>query len=1826
LQKVFSITDAARRGLYKTSVNTDPNCIVLEKVRVAQTLSLKTVVDPVSKTNLLRIKDAIKMGIVDLGKGVYRNPKTKEEVALSEAIEANWVRADVVKESFEKIRETLVEKNSENEKRNIETFMTITEDVPYALEKKEEKSLMEKCLEPDNKPVYYEEAKFEGSDAKFLYSSKLKNQVTAALIKDSRSNRIIDLNEAISNGIFDSARGIYYDSKSNNQIDLIKAIDKGLVILPDSECLVKDIHRVMDLKSGSFVDYRTAVDRGIVDVKKRTLIDTKTNKKMSLFEALSDNLIKLRDGHRNGLTMADVKTVFDPACGEQISKRSAIENGLLNTRLNMYVEQKTMRLIPLKDAYEKGILVVEPPESETSDSEDEEVLRIQGVYDPQTGKATSLKDAIDDGVLDYTECAFNVKATGEKLSLQNAYERGYLITAEQKPTQPIREFLTGIKKKEYTAQQIMIESSESRSSPSLVDNDDVQNASVDLSGGSVIGSSCGSDLDLVAKTPARAQMESGSITSRSFSSPENEIGSNSSSDESENVEENGDKVFTCYFDHKTSKHVDASIIESFENEIQNKSETMFTLRLYDPNKPRDKPVQGVMNKQSTLMSSIRQKMFGLKHPQGLTQTGELNEENIIKSFIFVDSQNQKEYSLQKAVQKHFILAPNCIINTVDNTELTMKDALSKAIVYFPVADGLRLNSLGNSFFNDQHLFIIYHVLEPQTKHKLTLYEAILKGLLKRESAIYSNRQQIMALEDAIDKGHVAGAVISLRLLHDILERYTCTSNASSLIIENKANSGTRSKSTDDDDQADLSPKSDKTYFVDDSKTESDATSTRVPVNVLRAFPKKYNSSKSYLISLVYDNSTKTHVDFKTAVQAGIYNPLTQEYLNTKKKKTYSLKKAIKRGNVIITECKTSLPVTHAVNSPVSAVPVNQPAVVSTQKSIETDELKPNTNDSPRQESATQRLMTISTRFQTFETRPVGSEQAATSAVNSSSILDPNIIEPVKFDEALARFNDEQTKKIVIISCYDTLKNKEVSYEQAVQTGIYSPITNEYFDTKTKSTLSLDNAVKFGKVKIFRYSNDTDSSPPSNKPVSPTQAEPGQPKQNAANLKSPANEAMVEAEAPMTSFKPYDNLDSNVLKKLLEPSKSQTILESTEAQFDLVQSIAYRVPGQKETLSFRQMIEANLYDAISCKIKAHKSNEYLSLNEALRKNVVVLSDPNIVYDKFSLYFIESVSDGFGNFVSLTEAIHKENLIDKNACTYRHRRMLLTIQIAMKMGLVRGKAIDSAEANSLLSNYYQHEALSLIHEQVQPSVLKAKSQSASCIGQQDECHRGLFERMRVYDDGCKSYVMLKDAIKSGLVDVDNGRIKESKVRMFVPFKEAIINGLISTCAIQHRSAFYMHQTYSYIIDSIYDPRKKVCLSINDAVRSGLFSNGVYTNPFNGEKFELDKALETGVYIIGKKINWATVERDFLSFLSQFKTKVQSKNTVLNPISQSTKQTTSISRLKFAKDTRTGRVLSVQEAVKIGILNLSQGWFKNSQKTEMLDISDAIDRGYLILEMVAEVPIERLTTDSAAGLKKNQIIVLSVVDPLGQLDLSIEDAIKQGLFDLNNAVYIDPRSRKRIPMIDAIDQGLIRVLGSQHQQSIKISVEKQNFNGNAHVKNIQTQSIRYVVDLTTNQIIPIAQAIKLNLVDLDKGFLFNKKTNTAHKITLAYRKGLALTVDDLDNPQSDRCPFRVDVVRNCNTGKELTQKSALTRCWVSVPRRLYINKNSGQEIPLSKAVDMNLIALSIDLEQLDLETKNGYSATNRQTEFNATQRPNRTNEFVEKPSSKKKSSVKK
>ncbi|KAI6225247.1 Plectin [Aphelenchoides fujianensis] len=208
-------------------------------------------------------------------------------------------------------------------------------------------------------------------------------------IKDKRNNRVMSLQEAQRQGLAKvDKKGkqntkIYSAFRSNIEL----AVNKGII----------DTH-------GQKISLEDAIRNRIVDIADLKYVHPKTNEPLDLSRAANMGLVDV--------TLAETlpKGVCNPANGEKISVKRAIELGIINPRTgevrNPFSNERLTWVDLTKSVY-------------TS-------ITMDGVYDPKKGYSVSVVSALNDGLIDVRSQQYHNPITDDRFSLEDATNKGLI--------------------------------------------------------------------------------------------------------------------------------------------------------------------------------------------------------------------------------------------------------------------------------------------------------------------------------------------------------------------------------------------------------------------------------------------------------------------------------------------------------------------------------------------------------------------------------------------------------------------------------------------------------------------------------------------------------------------------------------------------------------------------------------------------------------------------------------------------------------------------------------------------------------------------------------------------------------------------------------------------------------------------------------------------------------------------------------------------------------------------------------------------------------------------------------------------------------------------------------------------------------------------------------------------------------------------------------------------------------------------------------------------------------------------------------------------------
>ncbi len=225
--------------------------------------------------------------------------------------------------------------------------------------------------------------------------------------------------------------------------------------------------------------------------------------------------------------------------------------------------------------------------------------------------------------------------------------------------------------------------------------------------------------------------------------------------------------------------------------------------------------------------------------------------------------------------------------------------------------------------------------------------------------------------------------------------------------------------------------------------------------------------------------------------------------------------------------------------------------------------------------------------------------------------------------------------------------------------------------------------------------------------------------------------------------------------------------------------------------------------------------------------------------------------------------------------------------------------------------------------------------------------------------------------------------------------------------------------------YDSAHNQTYNLEEAFRNGIATNttrGIIVNSSSSNQtMTLSDALKTGYLKIGQPL---MTNGNFLS------NSTRSVNSI-------TSETQSMS-VRSIRDPLTGEFLMPTEAIKRKLLDPYKGLFIHPKTGESLPISEAIQKGYVIVEILVESPstVKKTVTDnthrsdSSSNIISTSLIretksyhLLGVFDPAKNDEITVKEAIAKGILDRQKGLYIHPVTRESFSISDAINKGVIR-----------------------------------------------------------------------------------------------------------------------------------------------------------------------------------------------------------
>jgi len=435
----------------------------------------------------------------------------------------------------------------------------------------------------------------------------------------------------------------------------------------------------------------------------------------------------------------------------------------------------------------------------------------------------------------------------------------------------------------------------------------------------------------------------------------------------------------------------------------------------------------------------------------------------------------------------------------------------------------------------------------------------------------------------------------------------------------------------------------------------------------------------------------------------------------------------------------------------------------------------------------------------------------------------------------------------------------------------------------------------------------------------------------------------------------------------------------------------------------------------------------------------------------------------------------------------------------------------------------------------------------------------------------------------------------IDLFRPRHDRAVQTAMLQTVIQEEVTSRVARGEMLVAAAITDPQTGRRVTLTDAARSGLFdvSAGKFVDPQTSRRLSLSEAMQLGY-----------VDEEFGGQLQ---------------------------RGSGMRDPATGRELTVLEAMQKGYIDVSSGKVVNVRTGEQLIAADAAKRGLLSSDVASglsrdaviarstnlvhgyygvsdfpstqlpALPLEDVVIKNMydaqsgrvmepvtqRGLTLNEAVQSSVVtanqrevyDPMTGDLITVAEAVRRGIIDVQSGRYVDLESRKAVGFDEAVEKKLIQkplplhvaltdglISANGQLQDSSAAGSKRLTLMEAVERGLLDTELKCILDTRTKELLSLSEAIERGLIN-EQGQYVDTQTGSAMPLPVAVNEGLAQIVHkDIS--------FTNRPIIDSETGNPLTLVEAIAAGIIDRATGMYVDKRSGQRIPLNEAERRGLI----------------------------------------------------
>ncbi|KAK2164152.1 hypothetical protein LSH36_68g10066 [Paralvinella palmiformis] len=671
----------------------------------------------------------------------------------------------------------------------------------------------------------------------------------------------------------------------------------------------------------------------------------------------------------------------------------------------------------------------------------------------------------------------------------------------------------------------------------------------------------------------------------------------------------------------------------------------------------------------------------------------------------------------------------------------------------------------------------------------------------------------------------------------------------------------------------------------------------------------------------------------------------------------------------------------------------------------------------------------------------------------------------------------------------------------------------------------------------------------------------------------------------------------------------SVVDATKFGLLNAESGIFLDPVTSEKMSLQEAFQKDFLRSESAMFNYRERNEMMTLQHAMQKKLV--DSVGHYFDKKTKTTL-TLQDMIRQGIVTTSTVPVLPGSGKSRVILEDRRILVRSAIDTQTG--KEVDVDEARRRGILDTergFYKNlvtgEKMTL-QQAAEAGLLKADSQ-LKALG--DYVTTKTIKESKSYtitgaiDPNTGKKIEIGDALQKGIIDQTN-KVYNGKDRQGKPFQisisEAIKQGLViaelctSKTDVLDSEPRYLQETKTFSIKGVIDPVKHVEIPVSEAIQRGLLdqAQGHYINPGTGETMLITEAVSKGLIIADVTVTTS------VSNVPPSSTLVMSRKVDYT--------------LQSITDPLTGKQISVSEAMERGVLNQEKGEYKNLRTGQVLSLDEAISKNLIKVQVGKpeprkEKPIERVPSvhiddelDAMEDMSVEEVTeerktfqISGVMDPVREETIPLIEAIDEGLINEEKGLYCNPQTGETIPIPEAISQGFI--VGELISKTAEVEVFKSSWV--ASRKDGGDVTVTSALNPITGLRIPVTQAIHMGLLDRELKYYYNPATDERLGMEEAIEKGYI-------NPTEDDLAKYRPRVRLPDYNHEEFHPAAKAKAVIDWESCSVRDSNTGQRISHEQAVSSGLIdQTTADLLSLKAETMpfRGLTKSHETTEVKTT-----------------------